>query len=62
MAQCAAAGTPMTGEALARCAAVASELHGQAGELAQARKGVRGMCAMDIVEALPEALRAPWIA
>ena len=56
MAQCAAAGTPMTGDALALCAAVASEIHGRAGELAQARKGVRGMCAADLVEALPEAL------
>lgn len=56
MAQYAASGTAMTGEALARCAAVASELHGLAGELAQARLGVRGMTAMDIVEALPRAL------
>ncbi len=56
MAQCAASGAAMTGEALARCAAVASELHGQAGELAQGRLGARGMCALDIVEALPRAL------
>lgn len=51
-----AAGAPLTGEALAECAAVASELHGVAGEQAQARLGVRGMCAMDIVDALPRAL------
>ncbi len=56
MAQYAALGGALTGEALARCAAVASELHGLAGELAQAEKGVRGMCAMDIAEALPRAL------
>ncbi len=56
MAQYAAAGTPMTGEALARCAAVASELHGRAGELAQAQKGPRGMTAGDLIEALPQAL------
>lgn len=55
-AQCAAAGTAMTGEALAECAAAASELHGLAGELAQAHVGVRGMCATDIVDALPRAL------
>lgn len=55
-AQYAAAGAAMTGEALAECAAVASELHGLAGELAQARVGARGMCAADIVEALPRAL------
>lgn len=56
MAQYVASGTAMTGEALARCAAVASELHGRAGEIAQAKRGVRGMTALDIVEALPEAL------
>ena len=56
MAQYAAAGTPMTGDALARCAAWASEIHGLAGELAQAKYGVRGMCSGDIAEALPEAL------
>ena len=55
-AQYAAAGDAMTGEALAECAAVASELHGLAGELAQARVGARGMCATDIVDALPRAL------
>ena len=58
MAQYAASGTPMEGEALARCAALASELHGRAGELAQAKFGPRGMCAGDIVEALPKALGA----
>ena len=57
MAQYAASGTAMTGEALARCAAVASELHGRAGEFAQVQFGPRGMCAMDIVEALPRALQ-----
>ena len=46
----------MTGGALARCAAVASELHGQAGELAQAKLGPRGMTAGDLIEALPRAL------
>ena len=56
MAQFAAADTPMTGARLARCAATASELHGRAGEIAQTKRGVRGMTAMDIVEALPEAL------
>ena len=57
MAQCAAAGTAMTGEALAACAAYASEIHGRAGELAQRRLGPRGMCALDLVSALPDALR-----
>ena len=56
MAQLAARGTSLTGAALAECAAAASELHGAAGEIAQARKGARGMCALDIVDALPEAL------
>ena len=54
MAQYAAA--PLTGVPLAICAAVASELHGRAGELAAAKVGVRGMCASDLVDALPEAL------
>ena len=44
----------LTGAALAECAAVASELHGLAGALAQSRRGVRGMTAMDLIEALPE--------
>ena len=56
MAQLAASGADLSGEVLARCAAAASELHGRAGELAQAQRGVRGMCASDIVDALPEAL------
>ena len=56
MAQLAAAGTPMTGVHLAKCAAIASEIHGRAGELAQERVGVRGMCAEDLIDALPEAL------
>lgn len=58
MAQYAAAGTPMTGLHLAICAAFASEIHGRAGELAQEKTGLRGMCASDLVNALPEALRA----
>lgn len=57
MAQYAAGGVDLSGEALARCAAVASELHGRAGEIAQAELGPRGMCAQDIVGALPRALR-----
>ena len=56
MAQCAASGVDMTGAALAETAAAASELHGLAGELAQAKLGPMGMCAADIVEALPRAL------
>ena len=56
MAQCTASGTSLSGEALAKCAAMASEIHGRAGELAQQRVGVRGMCASDIVDALPQAL------
>lgn len=58
MAQYAAAGTSVTGLRLATCAAFASEIHGRAGELAQEKLGVRGMCASDLVDALPEALRA----
>ena len=58
MAQSAAAGTPMGGLHLAICAAFSSEIHGRAGELAQEKLGVRGMCASDLVDALPEALRA----
>ena len=58
MAQYAAMGTPMTGIHLAICAAFASEIHGRAGELAQERAGARGMCASDLVNALPEALKA----
>ena len=57
MAQYAAEGTPMTGIQLAMCAAFASEIHGRAGELAQERAGVRGMCASDLVDALPEVLK-----
>jgi len=47
----------MTGIQLAMCAAFASEIHGRAGELAQERAGVRGMCASDLVDALPEVLK-----
>lgn len=39
---------------LAMNAAVGSEIHGMAGELAMQRYGVRGMCAQDIIQALPE--------
>lgn len=49
-------GGDITGEALALCAAVGSELHGAAGELAQARFGIRGMLPTDLIDALPEAL------
>ena len=47
----------LTGDALAMCALAGSELHGLAGELAQARYGARGMTAMELVEALPEVLK-----
>ena len=53
---CAASGASLAGVALAKCAAMASEIHGRAGELAQQRVGVRGMCASDLVDALPQAL------
>ena len=55
MAQFAALGVPLSGENLARCAILASEIHGRAGELAQKLLGVRGMCAADLAEALPDA-------
>ena len=58
MAQYAAGGSGLTGIHLAMCAAFASEIHGRAGELAQARRGVRGMCALDIIEALPDAFKS----
>lgn len=38
-------------------AAIASELHGRAGELAQETYGLRGMCAQDLVNALPEVFK-----
>ena len=57
MAQKARAAGGLSGTALAECAAAGSEIHGTAGEIAQARFGARGMTAMDIVEALPEAFR-----
>ena len=44
------------GEDLALLAAVGSQLHGVAGEIACAEKGVYGMTAMDIAEALPAAM------
>ena len=56
MAQYAAASTPKTGIHLAICAAVSSEIHGRAGELAQAGRGCRGMTVQDLIEALPDAL------
>ena len=40
----------------AKCAAAGCLLHGAAGELARARKGVRGMTPMDLIDALPEVL------
>jgi len=55
MAQYAAA-APLTGTRLAICAAFASEIHGRAGEIAQGKVGVRGMCAGDLIDALPAAL------
>ena len=54
MAQYAAA--PLAGARLALCAAFASEIHGRAGEIAEAKVGVRGMCAEDLIDALPEAM------
>ncbi len=56
MARRGASGVEMTGAALAETAAAASELHGLAGELAQAKLGPAGMCASDIVDALPRVL------
>ncbi len=56
MAQLSAKGS-LSGDRLALCAALGSEIHGHAGELAQARFGPRGMCAGDLVDALPQALR-----
>ena len=56
MAQYAATSPALTGIHLAICAAFASEIHGRAGELAQAARGPRGMCATDLIEALPRAL------
>lgn len=55
MAQLAARGADLAGPILAECAAAASEIHGAAGEISQARLGPRGMCAQDLVAALPEA-------
>lgn len=45
-----------SGRSFARTAALASEIHGLAGELAQGKYGCRGMNAMDILEFLPEVL------
>lgn len=55
MAQTAAREGGLSGALLAECAAVGSELHGAAGEIAQAELGSRGMCAEDIAGALPRA-------
>ena len=41
-------------ESSAEAAAIASEIHGLAGELAQQKYGSRSMNAMDIIEFLPE--------
>ena len=49
-------GRDVIGDALALCAAVGSELHGVAGEIACAKHGIRGMIPLDLIEALPEAL------
>ena len=57
MAQTAARNGGLSGDSLAECALAASELHGAAGEIAQAKLGSRGMCAEDIPEALPKALK-----
>ena len=40
----------------ARCAVAGCMLHGTAGELACARRGIRGMLPTDLIDALPEAL------
>ena len=40
----------------AKCAIAGCLLHGAAGELARARRGVRGMTPMDLIDALPEVL------
>lgn len=42
---------------LGHTAAIASELHGLAGELAQQNFGQRSMCAQDIITALPEVFK-----
>lgn len=41
----------------AECAVAGCLLHGAAGELARARRGVRGMTPADLIDALPEVLR-----
>ena len=46
-----------TGVDLARCAVAGCMLHGMAGEIAAARRGVRAMTPMDLIDALPEALK-----
>ncbi|MBR6767580.1 MAG: NAD(P)H-hydrate dehydratase [Clostridia bacterium] len=46
-----------TRRSLGKTAAIASEIHGLAGELAQEAHGTRGMCSQDIVTALPEVFK-----
>ena len=41
------------GKTPALTAALASEVHGRAGEAAQAKLGCRGMTPMDLIDALP---------
>ena len=42
---------------LSTLAAVGSEIHGLAGEMAQSRRGMRGMTPMDLIDCLPEVLK-----
>ena len=51
------AGAGLTGEALAEQAAAGSEIHGLAGEIACAEHSSRGMTALDLIKAIPEALK-----
>ena len=44
------------GRDIERCALAGCLLHGAAGEIARARRGVRAMTPMDLIDALPEAL------
>ena len=56
MAQRAAACPGLSGDDLAAVAAAGCRAHGLAGELAQSRRGIRGMTPMDLIDALPEVL------
>lgn len=47
----------LTGDKLAMCAAVGSELHGLAGEAAAKKRGIHGMTPLDLIDALPEVLK-----